>query len=134
MDKALVAKLSIEQCPVGTSFEIDNTLVEIGPDPFPAITLFTLSKGTSRCTLVNNYNQGGLFSWLSVSFEGNCLENGSIWSKTFETTYDGEKVILEFTRVDSAKKEKIEVHTRYGRPFHDLTNLFGLKKMACKVN
>ena len=125
-------KASDIYCPTGQEFTEYTADFQLGMQSFPKPALFGIRKGTTRCALTSKYQEGGIWTWLTVDFSGSCLENGSLWQIDSYGVMDGDHFHLSLKPYEHDDGVSfIQILTSYGRHLDYISSKSGLVLFSC---
>ncbi len=118
-------------CPANHTFKLFNEDIAISPDDFPNPALYTISKGSERCANLHNIDHGGVFVWLIVNYNTDCILNGSIWITDSIRATDRDHMYFNLKSIDENDPTKIFIRSNEGYSLNELRKLMGMQVYTC---
>lgn len=132
INQDILKKASSEDCPAGQSFKLLDQSISLFAEALPQPVLFSINKGELKCALEDEIREGGVSTWLTVTFAGDCLLNGSLWAIHQYGLTDAEKGHMALRSLDNPQTGLLEIFTNYRRPTQSLKDAFGLQLLTCQ--
>ncbi len=120
-----------KNCPETQNFSLYNEETFISTDSFPNPALFVINKGNGKCANLHNIDHGGVFEWLIVDYNSDCILNGSTWILDTIRVVDKDHMYINLKSIDDNNPTKIFIRSNEGYSLTRLTNLMGIQAYAC---